>query len=125
MIVDIKRRASDENPLGLSVWFAFSSHQWGYSQYKYTFRLKLFSGDVSKSRNAMNYQVILSIFYDVVWSANMHSEIRGILQAAYACWYRGTVTMIPTWKINYIPGKVLVEITHPFPNFYGHNGDIL
>ena len=32
MIVDIKKRASDENPLGLSVWFAFSSHQWGYSQ---------------------------------------------------------------------------------------------
>ena len=27
-----KKRASDENPLGLSVWFAFSSHQWGYSQ---------------------------------------------------------------------------------------------
>ena len=81
--------------------------------------VETFSGDVSNSRNAINHQVILFILNDVVWFANMHSEIGRILQSAYACWYPGTVRC-QSWPSKRPGVSVTQPISHipPFSQFF-------
>ena len=75
MLVDIKRQASDQGPLGLSVWFDFCSHQMGLRSVQHC--VETLSGYVFHSKHFARFPS--AILNDVVWSANMHSKIMMIL----------------------------------------------
>ena len=34
------------------------------------------------------------------------------------------LNLIPAWKSNYMPSKVLDEVTYPFPNFNGYTIEV-
>ena len=41
-----------------------------------------------------------------------------------AHFYKHSLTLIPAWISNYMPGKVWDEITYPFLNFNGYTDEV-